>query len=275
MPEGPEVHREADKIKDAIAGKDPIYVFFHHEHLKQFEKELTGMRVENVEAHGKGLVITFQNDSHIFSHNQLYGKWYIKPAGSYPDTNRQLRLEIRTDQKSALLYSASDIDVLDGESLSEHPYLTKLGPDLLKSPGVEEVADRTVSKAFHRKSFASLLLDQSFLSGVGNYLRTEILFDSGIHPSLKPKDLSNKQVEEFSKSAIIITQRAYETGGVTVDEQLLHQLKRNGEKRRTYRHYLFARAGKACRICGSEIKKERMSGRRIYICESCQAISKK
>ena len=272
MPEGPEVHREADLIRKAVGGEEPIYVYFHHEHLKQFEKELTGRRVEKVEAYGKGLVITFQNDSHIFSHNQLYGKWYIKPAGTYPETNRELRLEIRTDQKSALLYSASDIDVMDSESLNEHPYLSKLGPDLLKNPGVDDIANRTISKAFHRKSFASLLLDQSFLSGVGNYLRTEILFDAGIHPSLKPKELNDESVEEFAKSAIIITQRAYETGGITVDEQLLHQLKRNGEKRRSYRHYLFARAGKACRICGSKIKKEKMSGRRIYICNSCQAV---
>jgi len=270
MPEGPEIHREADKIRKAIADSRIRYVFYYHDHLKTFEKELAEKRVENVEAFGKGLVITFEDDYHMYSHNQLYGRWYIKPAGDYPKTNRQLRAELRTDQKSALLYSASEIDVMDGESIKEHPYLRKLGPDLLKNVTVEEIVERSKSDNFKRKMFASLLLDQTFLSGVGNYLRTEILFDSKVAPTQKPKDLSDEQLHNFAKSAIIITNRAYETGGITVNEIVLSKAKKNGEKRRQYRHYLFNRAGKSCRECGAEIEKIQKSGRRIYICRNCQ-----
>jgi endonuclease VIII len=57
VPEGPEVHREADNIKAAIDGDRPIYIYFHHEHLKSFEKELTSRRVNSVEVHGKGLAV--------------------------------------------------------------------------------------------------------------------------------------------------------------------------------------------------------------------------
>lgn len=270
MPEGPEVHREADSIRAAIKGDQPIYIYFHHKHLKPFEKELAGRKVTSVEAHGKGLVISFEDDSHLFTHNQLYGKWYIKPAGSYPKTNRELRVELRTDKKSALLYSASEIDVMDGESLAEHPYLCKLGPDLLKNPTPEQIVERASDDSFKRKSFASLLLNQGFLSGIGNYLRTEILFDSRLHPSLKPKDLNDEQLIRFGRSAIVITRRAYETGGITVEEELMRRLKKNGTKRREFRHYLFARAGKPCRVCSTDIIKQSMSGRRIYICEECQ-----
>jgi len=273
MPEGPEIHREADKIRKAIAGDQCLYIYFYHEHLKPFEKQLVDKRVEKVEAFGKGLVISFEKDYHMYSHNQLYGKWYIKPAGDYPKTNRQLRAELRTNQKSALLYSASEIDVMDGESIEDHPYLSKLGPDLLKDVSTEQIIERSRSDAFKRKSFASLLLDQTFLSGVGNYLRTEILFDSKIGPSQKPKDLSDEQLLDFAKSAITITHRAYQTGGVTIDEAMLEKAKQNGEKRRQYRHYLFSRAGKPCRQCGTEILKLNKSGRRIYVCPSCQPVS--
>lgn len=272
MPEGPEIHREADKIKKAIGGAECRYVYFYHDHLKPFEKELADKKVEDVEAFGKGLVISFEEDYHMYSHNQLYGKWYIKPAGDYPKTNRQLRTELRTDQKSALLYSASEIDVMDGESIDEHPYLSKLGPDLLKEITTDQIIERCKSDDFKRKSFASLLLDQSFLSGVGNYLRTEILFDSKIGPSQKPKELSDDQLLEFAKSAITITHRAYETGGITVEDEILSKAKQKGEKRRQYRHYLFSRAGKPCRTCGTEIEKIKKSGRRIYICRNCQEI---
>lgn len=270
MPEGPEIHREADKIRKAIADQTPIYFYFHHDHLKPFEQELSGKKVLSVEAFGKGLVTSFEGDYHIYSHNQLYGKWFIKPAGEYPETNRELRLEIRTDLKSALLYSASEIDVMDGESLEKHPYLTGLGPDLLKNPEVEMIADRVSEKQFHRRSFASLLLDQGFLAGVGNYLRTEILFDCGIHPSRKPGELNDDQLIRFARSSLTITHRAYRTGGITTEEELVGRLKSNGAKRREYRHYLFGRENRPCHICGEEVIKERMSGRRIYICGKCQ-----
>jgi endonuclease-8 len=270
MPEGPEIHQEADKISNAIENSKLRYIYYYHDHLKPFEKELADKRVEHVEAFGKGLVITFEDDYHMYSHNQLYGKWYIKPAGDYPKTNRQLRAELRTDQKSALLYSASEIDVMDGESIKEHPYLSKLGPDLLKEVTVDEIVERSKSDNFRRKMFASLLLDQTFLSGVGNYLRTEILFDAKIDPSQKPKDLSDEKLTEFAKSALTITHRAYQTKGITVDDETLAEAKKNGEKRRHYRHYLFSRDGKPCRTCGTEVEKLEKSGRRIYVCKSCQ-----
>lgn len=272
MPEGPEIHREADKIREVLAKNSCSYVYFYHEHLKSFEKELTGKTIESVDAYGKGLVIGFEGDNYFYSHNQLYGKWYIKAAGKYPKTNRQLRAELQTDQKSALLYSASEIDVMDGESLKEHPYLVKLGPDILRTITPEKIAERTVSKKFSGRSFAALLLDQKFLSGVGNYLRSEILFDAGIHPANRPKDLSEEKIIQFSKSVLQIAHRAYESNGITLDEKRVRELKRNGEKRRGYRHYVFARADKNCRRCGNTIKKISMSGRRLYLCEQCQKI---
>jgi len=272
MPEGPEIHREADKIRDAIGEKECRYVYFFHDHLKPFEKELTEMTVRSVEAYGKGLVIGFSNDLEMFSHNQLYGKWFIKPAGEYPDTNRELRVELQTANMSALLYSASEIDVLDSKSMKNHSYLNGLGPDILKSISTEEIVERCRMDAFKRRSFAALLLDQSFLSGIGNYLRTEILFDSGINPSDAPKVLSDVKLEQFAKSAITISHRAYESGGITVSDQIVQTAKRNGEKRRYFRHYLFNRDGEPCRICGTEVEKLKKSGRRIYVCRQCQSI---
>lgn len=270
MPEGPEVHREADKIRDAIGGQVPIYLYFYHEHLKSFEEDLADRKIEKVEAYGKGLVISFEDDAHIYSHNQLYGKWFIKPAGETPKTNRQLRLEIRTHQNSALLYSASEIDVLDSESLEEHPYLSKLGPDLLKGVDKEAILKRSTDDRFRRRSFASLLLNQEYLAGVGNYLRTEILFDARIHPEKRPMDLEEDALLKFSESALLIAGRSYQTGGITTPDDLVKRLKSNNLKRKEYRHFLFNRENRPCHVCGSTIAKEQMSGRRIYICRNCQ-----
>lgn len=271
MPEGPEIHREADKIRDAIGGEICSYAFFYHDHLKPFEAELTGRKIISVEARGKGMIIRLEDDNWFYSHNQLYGKWYIKPAGSYPKTNRQLRAELQTAKKSALLYSASEIDVMDGDSIEDHPYLSSLGPDILSDVSAKEIQNRTAGDTFNGRSFAALLLDQHFLGGVGNYLRSEILFHSGIDPSRRPKDLSKDELETFSKSVLTIAHRSYESGGITLDDKRVREARNRGEKRKQYRHYVFARDGKPCRQCGTDIEKIAMSGRRLYLCKNCQS----
>ncbi len=270
MPEGPEIHLEADQIRKAIAGSTCRFIQFYHEHLKPFEKELSDTNVKSVEAYGKGLVISFEGDTHIFSHNQLYGKWYITTAGSYPKTSRSLRLEIQNDHKSALLYSASDIDVMDGDSIKEHPYLSSIGPDVIRSEDIAPVLEQATSKTFRNRSFSALLLDQHFLAGVGNYLRSEILFHAGIHPSLKPSDLDDEKLSQFAQSALLISHRAYQNKGITNDDENVEAAKKEGLTRRHYRHFVFGRDEKPCYTCGNEIIKDRMGGRRIYICENCQ-----
>ena len=131
MPEGPEIRKAADKIERAIKAKVTSGVFFAFEHLKPYESELTGQRVCRVETRGKALLIHFDNHLSIYSHNQLYGVWMIRNAQNYPTTKRQLRLAIHNSKKSALLYSASDIEVLTPEQIPIHPFLSKLGPDVL------------------------------------------------------------------------------------------------------------------------------------------------
>jgi endonuclease VIII len=112
MPEGPEIKRAADEIAKAIGHQVVSEVFFAFDHLKVYEPVLQGQTIVAVQSKGKALLIRFDNQLGIYSHNQLYGKWIIRKAYSYPETNRQLRLALHNRKKSALLYSASDIAVL-------------------------------------------------------------------------------------------------------------------------------------------------------------------
>jgi len=270
MPEGPEIHRQADRIRRVLKEEECAYAYFYHDHLKEFESRLTGCTIQSVRAKGKAIITGFEGGLFMYSHNQLYGKWMIRNAGTYPKTNRQLRAEIQTAKKSALLYSASEIEILDSESLDEHSYLSKLGPDILENLSVEEIAERAQSDTFRRRSFAALLLDQSFLGGVGNYLRSEILFHASIHPKDRPMDLSKEELNEFGKSVLIISHRAYEEKGITLNPGKVEELKAAGKRRKAYRHYAYGRGGKSCYRCGSEIEKLKMSGRNIFICPKCQ-----
>ncbi|MBX2863603.1 MAG: endonuclease VIII [Leptolyngbyaceae cyanobacterium MAG.088] len=271
MPEGPEIRKAADKIERAIKARVTQEVFFAFEHLKPYENELTGQTVCQVETRGKALLIHFENHLSIYSHNQLYGIWMVRNAYNYPITKRQLRLAIHNAKKSALLYSASDIEVLTPEQIPRHPFLSKLGPDVLSSKlRSDHVLKLLTAKQNQRRQFTTLYLDQHFLAGIGNYLRSEILYVARLHPRMRPIDCSDNQLETLAEASIAIPYQSYRYSGITNDLDLANQLKAQGQKRSQYRHWVFSRAGQPCRICKTPIVKDFASSRRFYYCPVCQ-----
>lgn len=271
MPEGPEIKRAADRIAKAIVNQPLDSVFFAFEQLKPFEATLGNEQVISVMPRGKALLTRFTNGFNIYSHNQLYGVWYVRKAQSFPNTRRQLRLAIHTPKKSALLYSASDIMVLNDDEVAAHPFLRKLGPDVLDpETQPDEVRDRLLSKPFYRRSLSTLLLDQHCLSGLGNYLRSEILFLAGVHPKMRPADCTKAQIKKLGEAAIAVPMQSYQHNGITNDLDRAMKLKAEGKRRSQYRHWVFARKGEGCYQCGNEIVKETFGGRRLYFCEVCQ-----
>ena len=89
MPEGPEIRRAADRIAKAIDGQRIAEVRFGLPRLQRFEDELTGVRVAGVETRGKALLIVFDQGLTLYSHNQLYGVWYLRRRGELPNTGPQ------------------------------------------------------------------------------------------------------------------------------------------------------------------------------------------
>lgn len=273
MPEGPEIKIAADRIAKAIAFKAISEIFFAFEHLKLYEEILAKQLITGVDTRGKAMLIRFDNGLSIYTHNQLYGKWMIRQAYNYPETKRQLRLAIHNNEKSALLYSASDIEVLDENAIAIHPFLSRLGLDILDSKTTpKKVTARLLNKSFYRRRFTSLFLDQRFLAGVGNYLRSEILFVARVHPTLRPVDCSNEQISALAKAAIQVPQQSYQTQGITNDLELVRRLKEQGYTRQNYRHWVFGREDRPCYICNTSIVKEISGGRRYYFCPYCQLI---
>ena len=112
MPEGPEIRLAADKVAKVLVGHDIVEVEFGLSRLNRFEKYLTGAAVTAVDTRGKAMLTRFDNGLTLYSHNQLYGKWFTLRRPRLPKTRRQLRVGLHTDTHSALLYSASDIEVL-------------------------------------------------------------------------------------------------------------------------------------------------------------------
>lgn len=271
MPEGPEIRRAADRIAKVVVDQTIEEVSFAFPELQRFGELLTGQQVVDIETRGKALLTHFDNDYAIYSHNQLYGVWKIAKRGKTPATNRSLRLALHTATHSALLYSASDISVWPREELGMHPFLAALGPDLLSAKlSWQDIGERLQERRFAGRSLAALYLDQHFLAGSGNYLRSEILFCAGVHPKLRPRDLSRGQRGLLARETLKLPKRSYATGGITLPPRLAATLKKTVKGFERRRFFVFGRDGRACYQCGDTIVRDSIGSRRIYWCPSCQ-----
>lgn len=271
MPEGPEIRLAADRIAAVLEGEITEHVRFGLARLKRFEKRLGGRTVSSVSTRGKAMLTRFDNDLTIYSHNQLYGRWYSMKRPRMPKTGRQLRIEIQTSTHRALLYSASDIEVLTDRQLERHPFLRRLGPDLLDvNLSADLIAARLRDARFRNRALGSLYLDQGFLAGNGNYLRSEILWIASLNPALKPASLGDDQIEKLAKETLRTVRRSYRTRGITVAPALAKSLKADGFSYEGYRFYVFGRDGLPCHRCGATIRRDTMGSRNIFVCPGCQ-----
>ncbi|EMF0717682.1 endonuclease VIII [Citrobacter freundii] len=262
MPEGPEIRRAADNLEAAVKGKLLTDVWFAFEQLKPYQSQLIGQRITQLETRGKALLTHFSNGLTLYSHNQLYGVWRVIDTGTIPQTSRVLRVRLQTHDKTILLYSASDIEILTPEQLATHPFLQRVGPDVLDlrlTP--DDVKTRLLSPRFRNRQFSGLLLDQAFLAGLGNYLRVEILWQVGLTGQHKASQLGDEKLDELAHALIAIPRLSYNTRG-QVDDNKHHGA--------LFRFNVFHRDGEVCTRCGGIIEKTTLSSRPFYWCPGCQ-----
>lgn len=262
----------ARRVAGAVGDRPLEEVWFAFDRLASWSDRLVGQPLQSIDTLGKALLLRFADGTTIYTHNQLYGRWLFAEAGRRPDTNRQLRLALSTPERSALLYSASEIEVIEAGALGDHPFIARAGLDILSSGvDVERVAEWIRQTRFARKRLGHLLLDQGFLAGVGNYLRSEILHVAGLDWQLRPRDLGDEAVFRLAGAAHRLMWRSVDTGGLTNDPDRVDALERAGWQRRDYRHFVFNRDGQVCFACDSPIERVTVSGRRLYLCPICQA----
>ena len=271
MPEGPEIRRAADRVARVLVDNEIIAAEFRLPKLRRYENRIGGSVVTQVATRGKAMLTRFDNGLTLYSHNQLYGRWYTMKRGRLPNTKRSLRVALHTATHSALLYSASDIEVLTARQLERHPFLSRIGPDILDSALTSDrIVARLDESRFRRRSTGALYLDQSFIAGIGNYLRSEILYRAKVHPACRPIDLDAAALRRLARQTLAIGKRSYVTGGVTMPRDRVRQLKSKGLTYADYRFWVFGRQELPCYRCGTAIARLMISGRRLFLCPACQ-----
>jgi len=274
MPEGPEIRRAADRVHRQIAGRRLEDAWFAFPDLAGEAASLIGREVTAVDSWGKALLTRFDDGRVLYSHNQLYGVWKLHAADREPDTHRSLRVRLVAQGRAASLYSASDVSLWDRERLDEHPFLSRLGPDLLThGVTVEQAVERLLQPSVRRRGVGGLLLDQSLFAGLGNYLRAEVLFFAGLHFKVRPGDLEETALTRLAACILAVTRQAYDQAGVTNRTDWAAAERARGASRRRWRFAVFEREGLPCHACGTAIERVMVTSRRLYFCPRCQPAS--
>ncbi len=298
MPEGPEVRRYADRLHAALAGRPLVAVGARtraaRAWLAAHGGELPGRCVREVRSHGKHLVGRIEGGYFFHAHLMMWGRWLLcapdDPAVLAPDRRERARLV--TGDCAALLYNAPIFEIGCADPYAATPLLQTLGPDALPYPDAPPFDAEAFLAALARPEHAerpigALLLDQRFLAGLGNYLRAEILYRCRIDPWRPAAALTAAERRCLAEQTPALTRRAYDTGGVTLDEA--DRLRMAADPGLAYapgkpgglRHYAFRRTNLPCLRCGAAIRQRRQvthadeEGERtriIYYCPRCQGV---
>lgn len=269
MPEGPETHYIADRLRQLLLDRPLLEVSFSLPELKAFDKSLKGHAVNHVEARGKALLTGFDNGLTLYTHSQLLGYWNFQQKTPPEPASGSPRVWLATASSSAALYIAPKVEIWKTNEIHAHPFLAKLGPDVL-DPEVtaEDFIARIGNAPFSRRKLAVLLLQQEFAAGMGNYLRSEVLYGARLSPLRIGASLSIAERQALANALLAIPRRSYRSKfkGRLPDsskDYLVHTAK-------TFRFKVFDREGYPCPSCAGRVVMERLASRRLYWCPHCQ-----
>lgn len=274
MPELPEVETVTRFIRPSLEGKVieslslPEYKRALHGHSeKEANRLLRGRKIARVYRRAKYIVLYLDDDSVLAYHLRMTGQLLTSPpeAEHHKYITATLTLDDNTQvffkdvRKFGRLYCLKGIDVLE----------SKLGVEPLGSAFTEAWLSTELHKL--NRMIKPLLLDQSFIAGLGNIYVDEALWRSEVHPCQKGSAIESEKVVLLHHAIQDVLSESISSNGTTFQSFYF------GEQRSgTFKERLdvFGRAGEKCRRCGSEIVKIRVASRGTHFCPKCQKHSR-
>ena len=252
MAEGPLVHHYANRLRKVLKGRE-VRVEFGIRKLKQFEPSLEGLRIQDVEAHGKQFRIHFPDNRVLLVHLMMWGSWRIYRNGeAWDKPPDRARLILRTRDHEVVAFSTPIVRLLTKSELEGDPRWGNLGPDPLRPDFSTKQFFRLLGEQPARE-IGEVLLDQRVISGIGNILRIEILFQSRIHPRKSVGSLSDDDKHKMLRWILKLTRTWMRTMG-----------------RKANWISIYRKSGKPCPRCKATIEFFRQGGRITYACPKCQ-----
>lgn len=275
MPEGDTIFRTARALTRALVGKPitgfrsnlPLVTRFHH------DAPLTGRTVEQVESHGKWLLIRFSGDAILVTHMLMSGEWHIyRPGERWQKPGHFMRIVLENADFQAVAFRVPVAEMHTAASLARQPRIPRSSCDLLDPAFDAEAAAARIALCANEE-IADVLLHQYVLAGVGNEFKSEICFVCGIHPFIPVSALSSAQVATLvAASHRLLHANVQEDSGDTIVTY------RGAHRRTTHASnagesvWVYGRAGEPCRRCGKPIeqRKQGPDARITFWCPQCQ-----
>lgn len=220
---------------------------------KKLASALIGRTIRSVGRRGKFIVMTLDQGS-LVVHLGMTGKLLLDGIRT-PHTHGVFTLD-----EGVLLYDdPRQFGRIEGDSRR----VARLGPEPLEI-GLEEFSERLRRRKSRVKP---LLLNQSFLAGLGNIYVDEALFQAGIHPLAIAARLNGLRAARLHQAIREILTMAIEHRGSSISDYVDADGERGNFQ---ILHRVYGREGEACVNCGTAIRKIVSGGRGTHFCPKCQ-----
>ena len=272
MPELPEVETVARSLRRKLNGQtiDGVDVWLDKMvdgDSAEFAARLAGARIEDIGRRGKILLIK--------TPGVLVGV-HLRMTGTFTFAQPDEPLPKHTHLRFTFCQAGFELRYRDvrqfgwfrlvepGELLSWRVW-QELGPDALEV-GQEEFLARLAGR---RGRIKPLLLNQSFIAGLGNIYADETLFRARLHPMRTVETITREKAAELFRAVQEVLCEAVECGGSSISDF------EDAEGALGYfqtRHQVYGRKGQPCPVCGRPIQRTVVGGRSTFFCPFCQPL---
>jgi endonuclease VIII len=272
MPEGDTIYRAAQTLHRVLAGRTVTRFESVYPAVSRVAEDhpVVGRTVESVSARGKHLLIAFSGDLVLRTHMRMNGSWHIYRAGDrWQRPARDMRVLVATVEAVAVGFNVPVAELLTRRELVRHKELRALGPDWL-DPAFDRTEALRRVREHTGEAIADVLLNQRVTAGIGNVLKSEILFLAGIHPFTPVSAIGEERLQrlvDFAREQLAANVRSR---AQTLVPFTGRRTTRSMDPNRKL--WVYGRCGQACRRCGAAIesRKTGLDARITYWCPRCQ-----
>jgi len=274
LPELPEVQTIVDALTSAnIVGQriQRVSVFWPKTIATStpqwFCRQIKNKTIVNIQRRAKFIILILSDGIYLAVHLRMTGRFDLvtSTAPRSPhvhvvlDLNDSRRLMFHDTRKFGRFYITKDLMTITG-SLGPEP----LSPKFTARLFAHKLKER-------RRQIKPLLLDQTFLSGLGNIYVDEALWASHIHPQRLAHTLDWSEARSLHRSIRSTLRQGIRNAGTSLGRGLGNYSGLQKVRGRNS-HYLkvFRRTGQACLRCGHEIERMMVGQRGTHICIKCQ-----
>lgn len=278
LPEVEVMRRDLDrdvvgkKIKDAEvkSSKNAMRVIRRHKTRKEFTSRLAGRKIAKTERRGKYILLHLDGGDVLVVHFGM--------SGQFQRANGRVALAPHT-HVVLTFQQGGDLRYVDPRTFGE--LFVATGDELGKIKELQHIAIDPLDQVFTWPTFQyllaqraakmkALLMDQRFISGLGNIYSDEVLFHAGLRFDRMSDTLSSQEVRRLYRAIQEILQEAIKARGTTLDDDAyLDLFGKPGEYGAELKVY--GREGLPCRRCRTPIESVKIQQRSSFYCPQCQS----